>query len=59
VLARPIRAMTVPATNSADTVPIAPRASTIESVASLSEYRALTEGMCVPHVPAAMPSKRN
>jgi hypothetical protein len=58
-LRTPIRAMTVPANNSADTVPTATASSTIESVTSLSEYCALTEGMCVPQVPAAMPSTRN
>ena len=32
---------------------------TIDSVASLSAYRVLTEGMCVPHVPTTTPSTRN
>jgi len=59
VLRAPIRAMTVPAKKSADTVPAATASSTSESFASFSKYRALTDGMCVPHVPAAMPSTRN
>jgi len=59
VLRAPSRAMTLPAISSAETVPTATVSSTIDNVASDSEYRAVTDGMCDPHVPTTTPSTKN
>ena len=58
-LRAPSRPTIRPAKNSEATAPIAAASNTRDSVASLSPYRAFTDGMCAPQVPASTPSARN